>query len=118
MLISTQNRPAISNYSAPARPKSETKSDYTFLAPGDAYVPSQPNAISVAASGSVLGALAGGGIAALLDGFGGLLHLLPDLLHHLPGPHRGIGKRIFFRLCHSGGRRGKNINSKTKNGSA
>lgn len=72
MLISTQNRPAISNYSAPARPKAETKSDYTFLAPGDAYVPSQPNAISVAASGSVLGALAGGGIAALLDGFGGV----------------------------------------------
>lgn len=72
MLISTQNRPAISNYSAPARPQAEASTDYTFLAPGDAYVPSQPNAVSVAASGTVLGALAGGGIAALLDGFGGV----------------------------------------------
>ena len=73
MLISASNRPAITNYAAPARPKAETATnDYTFLAPGDAYVPSTPNLVSVAASGTAIGALVGGGVAALLNGFGGV----------------------------------------------
>jgi hypothetical protein len=67
MLISSA-RPAFTNFPV-ARPKADDSS-VTLLAPGDAYVPSEPNAFSVGASGVALGALAGGGLAAVANSFG------------------------------------------------
>ncbi len=67
MLIST-NRPAVVNSSF-VRPKTEA-SNVTLLAPGDVYVPSEPNAVSVGASGIALGAMVGGGLSLLASNFG------------------------------------------------
>jgi hypothetical protein len=72
MLISS-NRPAISNSNF-VRPQANPES-VTYLAPGDVYVPSEPNVVSSTASGAALGTLVGAGGAALLNnltgGFGG-----------------------------------------------
>jgi len=68
MLISTNSRPAIANHNF-VRPEA-AESNVTFLAPGDVYVPSEPNAVSVGASGVALGALAGGGLSLLANSFG------------------------------------------------
>lgn len=67
MLIST-HRPAVLNPSF-ARPKAE-ESNVTFLAPGDAYVPSEPNIVSAGASGAAMGALIGGGLSFLANVYG------------------------------------------------
>lgn len=67
MLIST-NRPAVMNTNF-VRPKAD-ESNVTFLAPGDVYVPSEPNAVSAGASGVALGALVGGGLSLLAGNFG------------------------------------------------
>lgn len=70
MLIST-NRHAVS-YPSFTAPRAD-QSKVTLLAPGDVYVPSEPNAVSFGASGAALGALAGGGLSLLAGnlGFGG-----------------------------------------------
>ena len=73
MLISN-SLPAITHNNF-ARSKTTNAESVTLLAPGDVYVPSQPNEVSVTASGGALGLLAGGGAAALINnltgGFGG-----------------------------------------------
>jgi hypothetical protein len=67
MLISS-NRPAVSHNTFVRPPASD--SNVTLLAPGDVYVPSEPNAVSAGASGAALGALAGGGLSLLANNFG------------------------------------------------
>lgn len=67
MLIST-NRPAVITPNF-VRPKAD-ESNVTFLAPGDVYVPSEPNAISAGASGAAMGALVGGGLSMLANIYG------------------------------------------------
>jgi hypothetical protein len=70
MLISSTQNSAISS-SSYARPKAGSESA-TNLAPGDVYLPSEPSSFGFAASGTAVGMLLGGGVAALTNNVFGL----------------------------------------------
>lgn len=67
MLINSGSPSALNAYNQRSfAPKSSAlSSNIQTLAPGDVYVPSQPNAPSLIASGAGLGAIAGLGLAAV-----------------------------------------------------